>query len=274
MGQPEVYDYIGGVLSAETLDECLRDIPDSAAQYHVGWVALQEAFSSIDPDDQDYWLSRHQLSLEQSQRLANDLYFELKSGAMLLQYPVYKELLKGKLPPYDMASCVYAETTDYAAEVVQAFKAIDPRDEVAHQALHGFKAEVATLMLGFRFPLVENIPTESWFPVYSFPSEGLSGPDRYDRNQSHDISVFTNTYGRAGIVYRTQAVSSSVNSHERYSPAVKVVYVREDLSLTDTEVNVADHIILGCYEELHGAGTSKNSKILNVRTAKLLDILG
>ncbi len=272
LGQEETYQYVHGA-SADSIYRELSEQEQSSAQFHAGWIALEEAFSSL--DHADFWLSRYQLSLERSQRLANDLFFDLKAGAMVLEYPVYKEMLKGNLPPRDMALCLYNEMTDYAASVVNDFQSssFDSATEM-DKALHGFKSEVAVMLLACRFPLAEDIPTESWFPMFSFPSDTFTGSDSYGRKQGHNINVYTNNFGRAGVVYRAQVVSSSAYSKTDYAPSIKVVNVKEDLALIKGEARVDDRIILGCYEELHGTGTQHTSAVLDYRTNKLLDILG
>jgi hypothetical protein len=278
VGLPSAAGYVSRLYSAEEVYPRMVKRYTSSSLYYAGQIALQEAFFATE-DNQDFWFGRFQLAADEAYRLNDHVGYAIKAGVMIKQAPLFKHLQTDKMPPRDLALCVYSDTVDYAAKLVErraalAQKATEQRlDQVEYLRMYrGITAELAADLLFARYPLTNNndgVSTENWFPFFALISEQMSKQDNGEGKMNFDLKILTDTQGWMMTGKRVQ-VQLSKNHTDQYDPGINVVTVKEDLALKPREKDVDFRIIRGCYRELHDMDTSSVSHALDLRTVKAL----
>jgi len=198
----------------------------------------------------------------------------------LSELPLLSRLiLNGELPDRGQAKAAYRREVQLATGVIHNTKLLRHQEATdgVYGGAKGTVGELATKLLANRYAVMHALSPD-WYAFKSYRSDDQMSSDGCNVRNSWDVSVWTSCdYDRVLPTYRVQVKCSSLSvktSDKSYADGVTVVKLHPDLSLPGDDSEQLSFQVLDDIQRdtmLHDRDAGAR---LNVRTEKLLTMLG
>lgn len=249
----------------------------------AGEIAVEEASKSSKPklavslfnQAEDLFIRAEQM---QQLRWSNRLdAIRARAQIDLAYLPVHKLVYVNELPPQNIAEVVYQQTVLTGHGLAKEYR--DKNPDVSKPERHdinGICAEIGTMALLQRLPIVSGLDPQTWFPRFTYYSEEHSNTHGATVSRSADLVVMSKRGVEIETDYRIQVRASDFRKAE-FKPdesGITLVCLNPDLKLERDRFNVGCLIVEECFKEMaQPRRRSYFASNLNQRTDKLQDLL-
>jgi len=269
-------DYLNGLSNIDQTTHKLSK-RNGFGQYLIGEIALERSLHVPHKDSLE-WIRIAKNSYTKANNSSENKTTTstiAKAGAKLSQIDLYRKINSyERLPSQTEAVNAYRGLVSESVKYSK-LSSLDPISQNNDNIeLRGHLAEMSVLLLAQRFSINE-MPEATWSPVQSYFSED-HGDSCINKSSvpTWDINIFTKLDVDEPIEnpYKLQVKSIKNERTLENDSGANTIYVREDLRLSNNEINVAGRIINAVDIELNRPESAERlTRELDLRTEMLLE---